>query len=182
VGASQAELKVSACPGCGLELPDSGDPGHAYLRASPACWALFGEVLAREYLDPAYFAVHQLTVDAYAAQHPGTGEPRAIRSTALHLMTLCLFLERGRDPREGPKLHKRLVRSVREEPLEVPAPIGTLTVATVREAAGPSEHEAAVRAWAADVWLAWAPHHPTVRGWLDGAFGVRAADRPRNRR
>jgi hypothetical protein len=41
---------------------------------------VYGEMLAREYGDPAYFRVHQLTVDTYAVQHPGPRERRAIQS------------------------------------------------------------------------------------------------------
>ena len=32
------------------------------MESSPACWAAYGEVLAREYSDPAYFQVHRLSV------------------------------------------------------------------------------------------------------------------------
>jgi Family of unknown function (DUF5946) len=55
---------VSVCRGCGVSLPDVKGPTHAYLHSSPACWALYGEVLAREYSNPARFVVHQLTVDS----------------------------------------------------------------------------------------------------------------------
>ena len=50
----------------------SDGPTHPYYGCSPACWARYGEVLAREFQDPAYFGLHQLTVDAYAVQHPGS--------------------------------------------------------------------------------------------------------------
>lgn len=96
---------AGACPGCGALLPAEAGPTHAYMRSSPACWARFGEILAREFSDPAYFALHQLTVDAYAVQHPGGADRRAIQSVGLHLMTLCMVLEEGADPRNGPRLH-----------------------------------------------------------------------------
>jgi hypothetical protein len=41
----------------------------------------------------------------------------------------------------------------------------------VHRAASADEHTAAVEAWARDVWDAWAEHHATVRGWLDGGLG-----------
>ena len=47
---------------------------HPYIGASAECWALYGELLAREFQSPAYFRVHQLTVDSYAEQHPGSPE------------------------------------------------------------------------------------------------------------
>jgi uncharacterized protein DUF5946 len=60
------------CPGCGAVLPPSSGPTHEYIGASPACWAVFGEVLAAEYGDRTFWPAHHITVDAYAAQHPGT--------------------------------------------------------------------------------------------------------------
>jgi hypothetical protein len=124
-------------------------------------------VLAREFADPALFAaIHQLTVDAYAVQHPGRPERRAIQSVALHLSTLCLMLERAADPREGPRLHRRLVEDPIWHWLEPPDPNGTLTVLDVLAAATEGEHARIVRAWAEDIWRAWQNHHATVRTWL----------------
>src|SRR5436190_1879442 len=37
------------CIGCGVLTPDADGPTHPYLGASPGCWAVYGEVLAREY-------------------------------------------------------------------------------------------------------------------------------------
>jgi Family of unknown function (DUF5946) len=65
-----------ACPGCGAMLPPSTGPTHESIGASPACWAVFGEVLAAEYSDGTFWPAHRISVDAYAAQHPGTdGRP-----------------------------------------------------------------------------------------------------------
>ena len=158
------------CPGCGLDLPASDGPAHAYIGASASCWALYGQLLAREFADPARFAVHQLTVDAYAVQHPGVPERRTKQSVGLHLLTLCLVLERGADPADGPRLHQRFAERPDWAWLDPPRPNGTLTVENVLEAATVAEHHARVRAWAADVWAAWEPHHETVRRWLDAAL------------
>ncbi len=112
------------------------------MLSSSACWARYGEVLAREFGDPAYSALHQLTVDAYAVQHPGVAERRAIQSVGLHLMILCLILEDGADPREDPKLHRRMVRRPSFEWLDPPLTQGRMTVADVLPVRNPSEHEA----------------------------------------
>jgi hypothetical protein len=122
---------------------------------------------SREYEDPAYFRVHQLTVDAYAVQHPGKPERRTIQSVALHLMTLAMVLEDGLDPGRGPRRHKQMVRSGGFEWLEPPSIEGRTTVLDVLEATTATEHERLVRAWAADVWEAWTPHHGAVRDWID---------------
>ncbi len=82
-----------ACVGCGALFEDREGPTHRYMESSPGCWALYGEVVAREYLDfLAYGALHRLTVDTYAAQHPGLLSPQSIQSVALHLMSLSLVL------------------------------------------------------------------------------------------
>ena len=138
------------------------------MGSSAACWALFGRLLARELGDPAYFPVHQLTVDTYAVQHPGEPERRSIQSVGLHLMTLCLFLERGADATTGPALHKLIMASPPEfRWLEPPPSPGGVTVADVLEARGPRQHAERVRAWALAVWEAWARHHQVVREWVD---------------
>lgn len=150
-----------------MDLPAGDGPTHPYIGSSPACWGLFGELLAREFGDPAYFVVHQLTVDAYAAQHPGARERRTIQSVGLHLMTLSLFCEQGADPREGPRLHKLMGKRPVFCWLEPPRLSDGMTVADVLAARNASEHERLVWAWARDVWDAWAPHHPVVRRWLE---------------
>jgi Family of unknown function (DUF5946) len=111
-------------------------------------------------------AIHRLSVDAYAVQHPGKPERRAIRSVAVHLMGLCLVLARGwRLERVTPQLGRLLDRA-QPHWLEPPTPNGTLTVE--HPLADSTEHHAArVREWAADVWQAWSPHHPQVNAWLD---------------
>lgn len=162
---------LEACPGCRALLPVEQGPTHRYMLSSPACWARFGAVLAREFGAPAYFAIHQLTVDSYAAQHPGAPERRAIQSVGLHLMTLCMVLEGGADPREGPKVHRRMVRRPAFEWLDPPSMDGRLTVVDVLPAADPAEHERLVRAWSRDVWAAWAPHHEIVRRWVRESLG-----------
>lgn len=162
---------TEACPGCGALLAPQAGPTHPYIGASPACWARFGEISAREYENHEDLGVHQLTVDAYAVQHPGEPERRSIQSVAVHLMTLGMVIEDGADPRHGPTLHKRIVKRPAFAWLDPPAMEGRLTILHVLEAEDPSAHERAVREWAADVWDAWGPHHYTVRRWLRTSWG-----------
>jgi hypothetical protein len=111
-----------------------------------------------------------LTVDAYAVQHPPNRDRRNRQSVALHLMSLCLVLERdehmGRATgaiAEHAKRHRG-----REFPwLEPPASLGEMTVLSVHAADDPEDHVRRVRAWAASVWNACSGYHPRVRGWLD---------------
>jgi hypothetical protein len=162
---------TSACPGCGLVQPEHSGPAHPYIGASPACWALYGRLMAREFSDLALFRVHQMSTDTYAVQHPGSPERRSIQSVALHLMTLCLVVERGADPLDGSRLHNRMAGRRDFHWLEPPQPNGSITVADVLQAKGPAEHRRVVAAWARDVWDAWSPHRQTVLGWIERSLG-----------
>jgi hypothetical protein len=68
------------------------------MTCSTSCWQRYGELKAVQCSDPERMVFHQLVVDTYAVQHPGGDDPRAVRSVGIHLMRLCLFLERGVDP------------------------------------------------------------------------------------
>ncbi len=155
------------CCGCGVALPDLDGPVHPYMTSSPACWAAYGEVLAREYGDPAYRRLHRLSVDAYAAQHPGTPSPQAIQSVAVHLCRLCMVLEEGLSIEHANdvmlEIHK-VERPFRW--LEPPRVRGDVTVADVLGARTADEHLRQVERWAKSVWAAWSGHHATIRSWL----------------
>jgi len=157
------------CPGCGALVPEVEEMDrHTYVGSAPGCWLLYSEVLAREYGDIRYTPAHQLTVDAYAVQHPGVEERRSAQSVAIHLVGLCLTLERGRGPLELPRLRQRLAAPKRIFPwLEPPTSRGTLTVVDVHKAATPAEHRERVYEWARSAWEAWAAHHAQVRAWAD---------------
>jgi len=146
------------CPGCGLELPPVGTPTHPYIGASPSCWALYGELLARDYSDWDPEA-HRLAVDTYAVQHPGGDDRRARQSVACHLTALHLVLERGFRDAQVKEVVRSMVAAATELPrLEPPVSNGTVTVRDVL--AGTP-----VRAWAEDVWAAWSAHHDRARAW-----------------
>lgn len=159
---------TSRCAGCGLALPERAGPAHPYIGASPACWARYGEALARAYGDPALRGGFRLGVDAYAVQHPGVEEPRAVRSVGMHLMRLCLLLEDGWPVARA---NEAMLRIAAARPavrwLEPPVPNGRLTI---EEVVGAEDFLGATERWARDVWGAWAAHHGTVRGWLPRAL------------
>ena len=88
---------LAPCPGCDAVLAVEDGPTHAYMLSSPACWALYGEVMAREYASAALMEVHFLTVDAFAVQHPGSREDRRARQSVwIHLAGLKAVLRDGR--------------------------------------------------------------------------------------
>lgn len=160
-------LEERVCPGCGLELPiREGAACHAYYHASPECWSMYTEVLGLEYSNSALFgAVHQLTVDTYAAQHAGGLHPD--KSVAIHLSGLYLVLDRGVHPLRVPPLLQRLAASGEVWPhLEPPVDRGALTVWNVASIAPGDEYLKSVRAWAHQVWKAWSEHHGAVASLL----------------
>jgi Family of unknown function (DUF5946) len=159
------------CMGCGGLFADIQGPTHRYLESSPGCWAAYGEVLAREYSDPAYYRIHRLTVDAYAVQHTGHPTPQSIQSMAVHLISLCLVLERGVDVQRATAAMQEAVKAKgRFIWLTPPASLGTVNVAHVKAAHNAEEHEKLVHAWIRSAWDAWSPHHPTIREWLPKDF------------
>jgi len=170
------------CLGCGGWFPDIDGPTHRYMESSPGCWAAFGQILAREYSDPAYYEVHRLSVDAYAVQHPGSPSRLSIQSVAVHLIRLCLFLEHGLSPENA---NKAMLEVAKHKDmfvwLDPPESMGPLTVADVVKAQSVQEHKALVRAWAEGAWAAWSPHHDTIRSWLATQQSPPASGAPQRR-
>lgn len=160
---------LAPCPGCGVLLPQAEGAVHRYMIASPACWATYGEVLAREYQDPAGFGrLHRLSVDAYAAQHPGEPCPESIKSVGVHLVRLGLVLERGLSlPRANAAMLRISELKHGFHWLEPPARRGSATVELVHAAKTADQHLAAVRHWAEAVWMAWSDHHAQIAAWMD---------------
>jgi len=157
---------AEACPGCGALFPSSDGPTHAYIGASAGFWAVFGEVVAREYSDFRYGSGHQMTVDTYAVQHPGEPARRARQSVALHLISLYLQLERGYDSERARHALKKAADSDKDFTwLDPPARIGELTNLDVHGAQTPEEHHNFVERWALSVWKSWSFHWDTIRAW-----------------
>jgi len=160
-----APAEIAVCPGCGSRLPAVEGPIHAYMTSSPACWAAFNTVMAREYSDPGLMAVHRLSVDAWAVQHPGDGSRRAIQSVGLHLARLWVQIEQGL---EGEAANAAMLGFAARKaglPELPPRAAYAVTVAEVVEAADPDLHRAAVRRWATATWADWADQHDFIRRW-----------------
>ncbi|MGI3169687.1 DUF5946 family protein [Pseudooceanicola sp. C21-150M6] len=162
-------MSVTRCPGCGASLPGRDGPVHEYMISSPACWALFGEVLAAEYADPALRDTHRLSVDTYAVQHPGApSDRRAVQSVGLHLARLYRRLGSDMTPEETNAVMTGFVGR-KESLIQLNPPTAfTMTVADIAPLIGGPGHSAAVRAWAERTWDDWAQHHDYIRDWADG--------------
>ena len=157
------------CRGCRALVPAEDGPTHPYMLSAPACWRIYGEVLAREYSQASWRRGHRLAVDAYAVQHAEGRDRRNRQSVALHLMSLALVLERGATDEQARMMLSERSRGAPEfARLEPPLHPGRVTVIDVRTAADAAAHVELVGDWARAAWDAWSDHHPRVRSWLDG--------------
>jgi hypothetical protein len=153
------------CLGCGALVRDVEGPTHEYMLAAPGCWVLFNEVAVQQY-EIASFDLRRLAVDAYAVQHPGTTDRRAIQSVAVHLISLYFVLERGLTPSEATdKMRHALTDKSRFVWLEPPQSLGDITVVDVVNVTDSIEHETMVKRWARSAWEAWSAHHDQIRKW-----------------
>jgi len=159
--AATTGVAMSACPGCEIRLPLIDGTAHLYVGATMACWAVYGSILAREYSNPRYRAVHRLTVDAYGAQHPGEPERRSIQSVNVHLVGLHLVLDGDADS----AFARRVIGTITDLFTDrlvwlVPPPHrGTLTVLDIAPAPDADDHCARVREWASGERLGMAVPH-----------------------
>jgi Family of unknown function (DUF5946) len=109
--------------------------------------------------DPAF--IHQHVVDAFAAQTADEGgKPIAV---TFALVGLYLHLERGFSGREVQRAHMRLGRQKHVWPVfELPRDRATMTAIDVLAAPAGPERDAAIDAWCASVWKAFAASRQTV--------------------
>jgi hypothetical protein len=145
-------------------VPSEDGPTHRYLLAAPACWRLYGEVLARR-LTARVVQPDRWPADAYAVQHPGVPGPQSSQSVLVHLVSLGLMFERGTSRQVATRATADLISANKGKFrwLEPPAAVGRLTVNDVAAANSESELEHRAAQWARSAWEAWEPHHETVR-------------------
>jgi hypothetical protein len=133
---------LTRCPGCGAGLPESDWPIGRRTNASAACWQLHAQVLGFEAEHLAGLGrFHQLTVDAYGAQHGGGRSPAI--SLPFSLIGLHLALEEGWHGDEVRAAHQALAQQRARWPSFTP-PVDPhwLTVAAVAGASTPDAHGA----------------------------------------
>lgn len=151
----------STCPGCGVRLPVTVALPDVRSNASPECQQLFSEVSAYTLtLGDAEF-IHQLAVDAYAAQH-ASEQSRPI-TTAFALIGLYLACERNYSGRQVQHMHQLLANRTKTWPSFVP-PLhrGVMTVFDVVQSSPGTDRDAMLRRWGKSVWDAWGTDHAAV--------------------
>jgi hypothetical protein len=165
---SNKNNELELCYGCGAQVPKSDGPTHSYIGASSGCWAVFGEVLAKEYEEFNYPPVHRLTVDAYAAQHLGKPSRQTIQSVAVHLIGLHLMLDLNYDADWTTKTISKIAQKSQDfHWLEPPSFLGSLTIMEVYGAENLKDHTDHVYKWSHAVWRAWQPNHAQIRAWAN---------------
>lgn len=155
----------SRCPGCGLEMPAERTPGDHRVNASAECLRVYAEISGFALQHLPLLRLHQLTIDAYGAQH-GDGGVRPIR-LAYSLVGLHLALERGLTGDEVRAAHQRMGKPESSWPsFQRVTDVGAVSVLTVAEEGlmidSVAGHETAVQRWARTVWRAWSGEHDQV--------------------
>lgn len=159
------------CPGCGLVLPETGGGPAERFYASAACYARDLELTARtlQFADPGF--VHQLAVDAYAAQHVGPAVTPITVTFAL--VGLYLVNERGFTGRQVQRTHVALARQDGGWPaVRAPTERAALTVADVLASRDDALAEA-IRQWSSAVWQLWRHEAVTIATLLRTRLDIR---------
>ena len=156
--------EITFCEGCQLQLPAIDGVHHPYMLSSPACWKIYNEVLAREYNNDNYRIANRLTVDAYALQHPGTDDRRAINSVNTHLASLYLIFEKNYGYNDATIMMSRILEKYKTQfiYLKPPKDLGNLTIYDVWKAKNAEEHIDIVKQWAKNIWDAWGEYHKYI--------------------
>ena len=164
---SCSDIPLRKCFGCGGLFPEASGATHKYMLSTAGCWSSYGDLLVREYESPVLFgAVHRLTVDAYALQHPGDIiDRRAIQSVWVHYAALYLAFEQKRPLGDIPPVMQKLAGGS-FPPLPTIAARFAVTHADV--IAGPVDnHAALVRDWAYCAYDAWSALNQPTKSFLN---------------
>jgi hypothetical protein len=170
--AEMVAMMMERCVGCGAEVQLLDGSIHRYMTSAPACWQRYGEVLNTLYAHPEHQEALIMCVDTYAVQHPGTPNPQAIQSVAVHLLNLYSYLVRGH-PIHIPQriLSERMFHAIAPPRMRAaywlapPSFAGTLTVFEMPLCGTGAALATGARAWAESVWEAWRGHHQQIAEW-----------------
>jgi hypothetical protein len=170
-------MSAAKCPGCGVELPDRGAAER--MRASQACWELYGELAAYTLARGRGF-LHQYGVDAYQAQHADPGASGI--TIAFSLIGLYLASERGWTGLQVQRAHMALAREKVAWPrFELPRESAPVTARDVLNAEPGDERDAALKQWCAAVWESWRHAHAWTRRFCEERLAGSLSRRVRSR-
>lgn len=155
------------CLGCGAKSLNLVGETHKYMLSSPGCWAMFGEISAKEYSDIRFARAHQFSVEAYACQHVGKpDDPRAVNSVNIHLASLFMIFEKNLSLAEVPAIRNSFSQYYKGKGilqwLKPPESFGPITVYDVWDNEDPLRHYELSKNWAKSTWLAWSHQHSKI--------------------
>lgn len=154
------------CPGCGVRLPVTEAQPDTRFNASAECWHLYGELSAYTLQQGDVEFIHQLAVDAYAAQHAGEHvRPIAV---AFGLIGLYLTCERDYSGRQVQHMHQLLANRSKNWPrFALPPQRGSVTVRDVMRKQSGTDRDDMLWHWALSVWDAWSAEHEQVKALME---------------
>ena len=154
-------VREERCGGC----------GRLVVGGTEGCQERYEALLARDYEDQAFFAVHGMFVDIYCLQHPER-YCRSAKSLAVHLVRLGQAMEAGISAASPGTALRDWVDGARQlEKPPLPEARGEITLGDVEGIDEAGAWREAVRAWAASTWRAYAELHPLARRWAEEAGG-----------
>lgn len=156
-------MPKTVCPGCGVELQSSVLTLDVRYNASCACLNLFNELTAFTLVNAGKDFIHQISLDAYTAQHTGPKiKPIGI---SFALIGLYLAFERGYTGRQVQLAHMALAKTRRDWPrFEPPKAKAEITVADVVKGLTAANHRERISAWGKAVWKTWAAERERMAG------------------
>ncbi len=161
---------TTRCAQCRAVVAAIDGPVHKYVPSAPGCWKIFGELQADELLRFGYPQAHRLVVDAYMAQHPGSGSDRRDRQSVFaHLAGLYARVELGLPAEQATHVLRQLVNRQEDFPvLRRDRGPGEVTVLHMVDARDLADYEERAQNWARRVWRSWATHHSTIAAAVKG--------------
>lgn len=162
-------IESTFCPGCGVTLLSSRTGLDHQFHASAACRELYDTVCSHTLSLRDREFIHQLVVDAYAAQHVGP-HTKPITAT-FALVGLYLVAERNFTGRQVQRVHMLLAGTSRQWPhVSTPPARAALTVEAV-VSVPEGDIQAAIRTWNAAVWQLWKDEEAHIAGLVQTVLG-----------
>lgn len=147
------EIYTTLCPGCHVQLYSPSNSVASDYNASSACVEIYHKLTYYTLSLQGEEFVHQLAVDAYAAQHFGQ-QVKPITIT-FALVGLYLVNEKGYTGKMVQDVHVQLVNANKSKNwLYFPQPTKNALV-TVKIVLESPEKEKAIKDWSESVWNIW---------------------------
>lgn len=156
---------ISTCPGCGATINSQKSGFDTGFNATSACIAKYHElsIYTLQLRDTEF--IHQLIVDAYAAQHASKNMPHVTATFAL--IGLYLVCNHGYTGKQAQRAHMILANKTKDWPQFLPdCRKAELTVVDVLDCSDDIKKEM-IRKWAKAVWDSWEHQHARVKELVD---------------